>query len=147
MGMGILGGRPEKPGTAGFSVVDDRLTIHGNIDTDGTVRVDGRVEGSSHRAGTLIVGVGGTVMGDVEAREVIVAGMIEGNVHARGRIEIESGASVHGHVRASSISLREGGSVDGRVSISAEPAASPAPTNGRRLELKANTPAASRSRG
>src|SRR3954468_11686527 len=72
-GMSIFGGRTPQTPAAGFSVVDDRLTIRGNIDTDGTVRVDGRVEGSSHRAGTLIVGVGGLVIGHVEAREVVVA--------------------------------------------------------------------------
>src|SRR5437879_2976836 len=113
--MSILGGRPEKPASAGFSVVDDRLTIRGNIDTDGTVRVDGRIEGAVHRAGTIIVGVGGVVIGDVEAREVVVAGNIRGNVHARGRIEIESGAAVHGDIRASAMLLREGGAVDGQV--------------------------------
>src|SRR5438045_1003183 len=128
--MNIFGSRPQKPATAGFSVVDDRLTIRGDIDTDGTVRVDGRVEGAVHRAGTLIVGVGGAVIGDVEAREVVVAGNIQGNVHARGRIEIESGAAVHGEIRANAMSLREGGAVDGQVSIGAEAPASPAPGTG-----------------
>jgi cytoskeletal protein CcmA (bactofilin family) len=147
--MPIIGGRTDKSATAGFSVVDDRLTIHGNLDTDGSVRVDGRVEGASHRAGTLIVGVGGTVVGNVEAREVVVAGSIDGNVHARGRIEIESGAAVHGDIRASSITLREGGAVDGQVSIGAEPpsASVPATPTGRRLELAATPPATSRQRG
>src|ERR1051325_5744560 len=98
--MNIFGSRPPRPGTAGFSVVDDRRTIRRDIGTDGTVRVDGRVEGAVHRAGTLIVGVGGAVIGDVEAREVVVAGNIQGNVHARGRIEIESGAAAHGELRA-----------------------------------------------
>ena len=143
--MGILGGRRDTPAVSGFSVVDDRLTVRGNIDTDGTVRVDGRVEGSTHRAGTLIVGVGGSVVGDVDAREVVVAGTIDGNVHAR-RIEVVSGASVRGQVRANSMSLRKGGFVNGQVSINTEPAsavAAPA-ANGRRLELAATPPAAKR---
>lgn len=145
--MNMFSGRPQKPAAAGFSVVDDRLTIRGNIDTDGTVRVDGRVEGAHHRAGTLIVGVGGAVIGDVEAREVVVAGNILGNVHARGRIEIESGAAVHGEIRAHAMALHEGGSVDGQVSIGAEgPIAPPAPPVGRRLELAPAAQAASRSR-
>ena len=138
--------KPARPNTA--HVVDERLTIRGNIDTDGTVRVDGRVEGSSHFAGTLIVGVGGLVVGHVEAKEVVVAGQIHGNVQARGRIEIESGAAVHGEVRAHAMVLREGGMVDGRVSIGS---GEPLPVNppGRRLELSpAQLPsAAGRTRG
>jgi cytoskeletal protein CcmA (bactofilin family) len=141
--------RNDKPAAAGFSVVDDRLTIRGNIDTDGAIRVDGRVEGVVHRAGTLIVGVGGFVVGDVEAREVIVAGNVFGNVHARGRIEIESGASVHGDVHAASMSLRDGGVVDGRVSIGGDPVPTPVsvPATPRRLGISATPPATSRSRG
>ena len=146
--MSIFGGGPARPAAAGFSVVDDRLTIRGNIDTDGTVRVDGRVEGAMHRAGMLIVGVGGAVIGDVEAREVVVAGNIQGNVHARGRIEIESGAAVHGEVRANAMSLREGGAVDGQVSIGAEPPVAATTGGSRRLELAGTPPAtSSRQRG
>jgi cytoskeletal protein CcmA (bactofilin family) len=144
--MTLFGGRTPRPAAPGYSVVDDQMTIRGDIDTDGTVRVDGRVDGASHRAGTLIVGAGGAVIGDVEAREVVVAGNIRGNVHARGRIEIESGAAVHGEIRANAMSLREGGAVDGQVSIGPEAPAATPPT-GRRLELTAVPQVGGRGRG
>jgi cytoskeletal protein CcmA (bactofilin family) len=140
--MGLFGGRSARRAATGYSVVDDRLTIRGELDTDGTVRIDGRVEGGLHRAGTLIVGAGGIVEGDVEAREVVVAGTIQGNVHASGRLEIESGATVHGDIRANAVLLREGGAVHGQVSIGAAPAPSQTTTNDRRLEL-AMTPTSS----
>ncbi|HEY6219257.1 MAG TPA: polymer-forming cytoskeletal protein, partial [Gemmatimonadaceae bacterium] len=77
--MGLFGsGEPRQ--SAGYSVINDRLSIRGELDTDGTVRVDGKVEGPKHRAGSLVVGPGGSVIGDVEARDVVVAGMIQGNV-------------------------------------------------------------------
>src|SRR3954463_5481983 len=137
--MGVLGGSKS---SQGYSVIHDRLTIRGELDTDGTVRVEGRVEGPTHRVGTLIVGAGGFVVGDVEAKDVVVAGQIQGNVHASGRIEIEAGASVVGDVRANLMILREGATVHGQVSIGATPpsALSP-PTGSRRLEIA--TPATS----
>jgi cytoskeletal protein CcmA (bactofilin family) len=132
---------------SGYSVIDDRLSIRGEIDTDGTVRVDGRIEGTVHRAGMLIVGAGGVVGGDIEAREVVVAGTVEGNVHASVRVEIESGAVVHGEIRANAMLLREGGAVHGQVSIgTAPPSAVATPSGDRRLEL-ASTPSASLGRG
>src|SRR5437867_4646167 len=100
--MGLFGSRASGQ-SSGYSVIDDRLTIRGELETDGTVRIDGRVEGTVHRAGMLIVGAGGVVGGDVEAREVVVAGTIEGNVHASVRIEIEAGATVHGEIRANAM--------------------------------------------
>lgn len=110
----------------GYSVVDDRMLLRGDIETDGTIRVDGRVEGHAHRAGTLIVGAGGGVIGNVDAREVIVAGTIEGNVTATQRIEIESGAAVHGEIRAGAMLLHDGGAINGRMAIGV---AAPAPAD------------------
>ncbi|HET9424614.1 MAG TPA: polymer-forming cytoskeletal protein [Gemmatimonadaceae bacterium] len=138
--MGMLGSNKSSPG---YSVIHDRLTIRGELDTDGTVRVEGRVEGPVHRVGTLIVGAGGFVVGDVEAKDVTVAGQIQGNVHASGRLEIEPGASVLGEVRANLMILREGATIHGQVSIGATPpAAVSAPTgSARRLEI-ANAPSA-----
>src|SRR3954463_5923685 len=146
--MGVLGGSKS---SQGYSVIHDRLTIRGELDTDGTVRVEGRVEGPAHRVGTLIVGVGGFVVGDVEARDVVVAGQIQGNVHASGRIQIETGASVLGQIRANAMVLLEGATIHGQVSIGATPpAAITAPTGtARRLEISgvpgsASIPAARR---
>lgn len=138
--MGLLGRKASKGGAPGYSVIDDRLTIRGELDTDGTVRVDGHIEGALHRAGSLIVGVGGEVVGDVEAGEVVVAGTVHGNVHASGRIEVEPGASVHGEIRANAMLLREGAIIHGKVSIGAAPATADSAGAARRLEL-APTPA------
>ena len=143
--MGMLGGSKS---SQGYSVIHDRLIIRGELDTDGTVRVEGRVEGPTHRVGTLIVGAGGFVVGNVEAKDVVVAGQIQGNVHATGRLEIENGASVVGEVRATLMILREGATVHGQVSIGALPPATVmAPTgNARRLEI-ANPASAAPARG
>src|SRR5689334_17508428 len=132
--MGVLGGSKS---AQGYSVIHDRLIIRGELDTDGTVRVEGRVEGPKHRVGTLIVGAGGFVVGDVDAKDVVVAGQIQGNIHASGRLEIETGASIVGEIRANVMVLREGAAVHGQISIGATPpAAITAPTGtARRLEI------------
>lgn len=142
--MSMFGGRSQTPSAAGFSVVDEQLVIRGDLDTSGTVRVDGQVLGALHRAGTLIVGAGGMVVGNVEAREVVVAGAIHGNVSARGRIEIEPGALVQGEVHAATMVLRESGAVNGHLSIGGDPQV---PPSGHQIDIASPAPTASRSRG
>lgn len=117
--MNLFGVRSRR--RSGLTVVDARLTIRGDMDTDGTVRVDGRVEGLTHRVGTLVVGPHGAVIGNVEASEVIVAGSVTGNVHATGRIEIEPGAAVRGDVQAAALVMREGANIHGQVLIETAP--------------------------
>jgi cytoskeletal protein CcmA (bactofilin family) len=137
--MGVLGGSKS---SQGYSVIHDRLIIRGELDTDGTVRVEGRVEGPKHRVGTLIVGASGFVIGDVEAKDVVVAGQIQGNIQASGRLEIETGASIVGEIRASVMVLREGAAVHGQIFIGATPPAaiSAAASSARRLEIANQMP-------
>jgi cytoskeletal protein CcmA (bactofilin family) len=142
--MGVLGGSKT---SQGYSVIHDRLTIRGELDTDGTVRVEGRVEGPKHRAGTLIVGAGGYVVGDVEAKDVVVAGQIQGNIHATGRLEIETGASVLGEIRANVMVLREGATIHGQVSIGATPPAAITAATGSARRLEIANPAAASATG
>jgi cytoskeletal protein CcmA (bactofilin family) len=146
--MSLFGAKPSRQPSPGYSLIDDRLTIRGELDTDGTVRIDGRVEGGLHRAGTLIVGPRGGLIGNIEATDVVVAGNIQGDVHATGRIEIEAGAAVHGEIRANAMVLREGAAVHGQVSIGAAPApASTTPTPSRHLEIAAVGSTPTRARG
>ena len=90
----------------GYSVIDAHLSIQGDIATDGTVRVDGRIDGTLHRADTLIIGAGGVLIGNVEAREVVVGGELTGDLSVRGRVEIQKTATVRGDIRAAAVGAR-----------------------------------------
>ncbi|HEX4935399.1 MAG TPA: polymer-forming cytoskeletal protein [Gemmatimonadaceae bacterium] len=109
--------RAKRNAEAGYSVVDDHLTVRGELETEGTVRVDGHVEGRLHRVGVLIVGPAGSVTGDIEAREVVVAGAIVGSVRASKRIEVQATAKVAGDVSAGAMQLHEGGVVQGHIVV------------------------------
>ena len=116
--MRLVPRKSSRPANAtGYSVIDDQLSIVGDLNTEGTVRVDGRVEGTLHRADTLIVGVNGAVIGDVEAREVIVGGTLVGKLTVAGRVEVQASATVQGDIRAEAVLLHEGGTVHGHVAI------------------------------
>jgi cytoskeletal protein CcmA (bactofilin family) len=101
--------------TAGFTVIDSRLTIRGDVDTEDSIRIDGRVEGLNHRAGAIVVSTTGRVTGDIEAREVVVAGHVSGSIHALGRLQVEATGVVEGDIRATAMLLHEGGTIHGNV--------------------------------
>jgi cytoskeletal protein CcmA (bactofilin family) len=115
--MSLFSRRPSRDAACGYSVIDAELVVSGDLHTKGTIRVDGRVEGNLHRADTLIIGAGGTVVGNIEAREVVLGGELYGNVVSRERVEVQATASVKGDIRAAAVLLLEGGTVQGHVSI------------------------------
>jgi cytoskeletal protein CcmA (bactofilin family) len=115
--MKLFARRPARPAATGYSVIDNQLSISGDLNTEGTVRVDGRVEGTLHRADTLIIAAGGIVVGDVDAREVVIGGDLTGTLTVSGRVEVQASATVYGDIHAAAVMLHEGGTVRGHVEI------------------------------
>src|SRR6476620_2348455 len=93
----------------GYSIIDQHLSIAGDLATDGTVRVDGRIEGTLHRTNTMIIGEGASVVGNVEAREVVIGGELTGNLRVTGRVEVQASGTVRGDIHAAAVMLAEGG--------------------------------------
>jgi cytoskeletal protein CcmA (bactofilin family) len=131
----MFGRKRPSAATTGYSVIDDELTISGDIDTKGSIRIDGRVEGKLHRANTLIVGASGVIVGDVEAREVVAGGEIRGNLVVSDRVEVQATATITGDIRAAAILLLEGGKVHGHMSTHPVGANVQSPPHERRLTL------------
>jgi len=104
---------------AGYSVLDAQLTVRGDIETQGTLRVDGRLDGSIRHADIVVIGTGATVNGDISAREVIVGGTVQGNITATTRIELQPSAVVTGDIDAGAIMIHEGCVVQGRLTVTA----------------------------
>jgi cytoskeletal protein CcmA (bactofilin family) len=108
----------------GYSVLDAQLTVVGDIETDGTLRVDGRLQGSVRRAGVVILGAGATVEGSIAAAEVVVGGTVTGDIRATQRVELQPTAVVTGDVEAGTLLLPEAGGL--RVRLCERPAEPPA---------------------
>ena len=117
-------GTPSPPGGSGYSLLDSQLSVSGDIDTSGSLRIDGKVHGTITRADTVVLGVGATMTGDIHAREVIVGGAITGNIHATERVELQPTAIVTGDIATLVVLVHEGGVVNGRVEMQ-PPAGSP----------------------
>lgn len=100
-----------------FSAFDSHIAITGDLETDGALRIDGRLEGTIHRADLIVVGQGASVVGDITAREVIVGGAVTGNIFAAQRTELQSTGIVAGDIRSAAILIHEGGVVQGRLYI------------------------------
>lgn len=80
------------------SVIGNSLTVKGEIQSSGTLRVYGVVEGSISSKGTVIVAEHGVVKADITAESIAVGGTIEGNLTARQKVELLSTGKLYGNV-------------------------------------------------
>src|SRR5437762_14143326 len=71
-----------------FTLLGKGADFKGVVSFDGTVRVDGRVEGEIHTTGTLIVGENAMIEGIVSAGVLMNSGKINGTITASEKIHI-----------------------------------------------------------
>lgn len=101
------------------SVVGPGMKIVGDCSSDGTIRVEGVVEGSVKAAKSVVVGKDGTVKGDIATQDAIIAGSVNGSVTAESRVELQASCRVQGDIRSRRVKLDEGGQVDGQLHMGA----------------------------
>jgi cytoskeletal protein CcmA (bactofilin family) len=100
-----------------FSIIASDMTVIGDLETEGVVRVEGRVRGTV-RAGTqVLVASGAVIEGDLHAQEAVIAGQVSGAIHARERVELQATALVAGDVLTPRISIIEGARITGEVKM------------------------------
>jgi cytoskeletal protein CcmA (bactofilin family) len=144
--MGILGAKKTSepaPVMGGLSIVAVGVTVRGDIESNGTVKVEGAVEGQVEARNQVLVAKGGVVQGDIEAREAVVGGAVHGAIRATERVEIQSGAVVNGDIMTRRISVAEGGSLNGqiRMTVAPPPEAKAPDRQGAKQETRAPAPA------
>ena len=85
----------------------------GVITFEGTVRVDGVLEGEVITDDTFIIGTAAKVKADVKAGVVIVMGRMEGKIETKEKCEVRVGSHVSGEIFTPSIYIEEGAVFEG----------------------------------
>ena len=104
-----------------LSIVARDMTITGDMQTEGVVKVEGRVTGTIRATSQIIVSPGAMIEGDLITNEAVVAGEVQGTIRASDRVELQATAFVRGDIYTPRISVLEGGRVSGEVNMSPEP--------------------------
>ena len=92
------------------TIIGSSTNLKGNLLPEGTIRIDGHLQGDISGADGVIVGKEGVIDGDIAAKTVIVGGKVTGNISASENLEISSSAEVRGDLKYSQISI-EGGAI------------------------------------
>lgn len=102
-----------------FSIIASDMTVIGDLETEGVVRVEGRVRGTVRVGAQVLVSQGAVIEGDLHTQEAVIAGQVSGAIHARERVELLATAMVAGDILTPRISIIEGAQVSGEVKMDA----------------------------
>jgi len=93
--------------------------VSGKLNFEGTVRVDGQVEGEISAQDTLIVGERAVVTAQINGNTVVIRGKVTGDINARKRVEICSPGKLFGNIVTPSLVIHEGVIFEGHCSMGA----------------------------
>jgi cytoskeletal protein CcmA (bactofilin family) len=110
--------------------------FEGKLTFEGTVRIDGKFNGTIVTNDVLVVGEGAKVSAEITCGTVIVHGEIVGNVKAKASVELHQPAKMKGNIETPSLMIEKGVTFEGQCKMdgaertstsSSKPAAAPAP--------------------
>jgi cytoskeletal protein CcmA (bactofilin family) len=99
------------------NVLNSDVEIKGNIKFAGELTMDGKLDGEIHTDGTLQLGDGAVINGNINAQAVVIRGKVHGNVTVKDKIEIKSKAELFGDIRASKLVIEEGVTYVGKTEV------------------------------
>ena len=100
-----------------FSIIANDMTVIGDLQTEGVVRIEGRVKGNVKVGSQILVAQGATIEGDLHTQEAVIAGTVTGAIHASDRVELQATSVVAGDIHTARIAIVEGAKVAGEVKM------------------------------
>ena len=107
------------------TLISRHCTIEGNLLTQNSVKVDGRIQGNLQAVGQAIIGEHGLVMGDVHRTDLLVFGRLEGNVRAKA-VQLKPTARILGNIETETLEVEPGAFYQGSVTMLGAQAVAPA---------------------
>jgi cytoskeletal protein CcmA (bactofilin family) len=101
------------------SLIAHGTRIHGDLEFEDGLRVDGEVHGairSTSDGGTLLViSEGAVVEGGLKADHIIINGSVRGPVEARNVLELQAKAKIEGDVQYATLEMHHGATILGQL--------------------------------
>lgn len=91
--------------------------VSGKLNFEGTVRVDGQVEGEISAQDTLIVGERAVITAQINGTTVVIRGKVTGDINARKRVEIRAPGRLFGNIVTPSLVIHDGVIFEGHCSM------------------------------
>ena len=98
------------------SVISEQCQFQGTLDLQGSIRIDGTLEGNIDNAKLVTISRTGTMKGDVSARGAVIVGKMEGDICVE-ELEILSEANLKGNIRTKSILIEKGAKVNATITV------------------------------
>ncbi len=100
-----------------ISIIGPGMTVVGDCETEGSIRIEGNIAGSIRAGKAVVVGEDAWVKGDISTQDAVLSGKVTGSIVAESRLEVKASSWIEGDVHARRLQLEEGAVLNGTVNM------------------------------
>lgn len=97
-----------------------KTRLKGTLSGAESMRIAGQIEGNVKSDRLVWIETGGSVKGDIQARDVIIEGKLAGNIDDAQHVEIRTEAHVSGNIQTQKMAMAEGSFFKGEIHMPRE---------------------------
>lgn len=113
---------------------DIQGTVNGNVTCSGKIVVTGTINGNSTASeffadvasvegeivstGTVKIGAGSVIIGNISAASAVIAGAVKGDIDVQGPVVVDTSAVIMGNIKSRSVQINNGAVIEGFCSQS-----------------------------
>ena len=87
--------------------------INGKVNASEVYANAAKINGEITSAGSVKIGVGSVIVGNVEAQSAVVAGAVNGDLDVKGPVIVDSTAVIMGNIKSRSVQINNGAVIEG----------------------------------
>ncbi|MCK9400391.1 MAG: polymer-forming cytoskeletal protein [Bacteroidales bacterium] len=107
--------------TPAVNMIGKGTSIKGDIRSDGDFRVDGILHGSIQSNGKIVVGVSGSIEGDINCQNADISGQVKAILRVKELLSLKSTSKMTGEVYTSKLAIEPGARFSGTCNMEDEP--------------------------
>ena len=93
------------------------MTIEGDADTDGSLRIEGTIRGDVRAGKSVVIGKDGLLEGSLYTQDAVIAGRVLGAVYAESYLELQATSEISGEIQVRRMHVEDGCAIQGRVTV------------------------------
>lgn len=103
--------------TSSVNLIGAGTVIEGDVTTSGDIRIDGSLTGSIKVKGKLVIGVSGSIDGEVVCQNADMSGTLKGKIVVSELLTLKASAKLTGDIITNKIAVEPGATFSGSCSM------------------------------
>jgi len=99
------------------NIIGNGTIIKGEIESNGDIRIDGRVEGTLKSNGKIVLGQNGSIEGDIFCKQADLSGKVHGKLFVEELTSMKSTSRVEGELNTKQLYIEIGAIFTGKCEM------------------------------